>query len=477
MRILLFLLCLPLFAAGQTSLQTAIDQFVAHPEFKNASIGIALVDPAGNRYLAGYDPDRTLIPASTLKTVTTATALLVFGPEHRFETQLQYTGEIVDGTLRGDLILYGQGDPVLGSDQLEGADPMDLVLQHWLEAIRGAGIQRIEGQVVGDDGYFTGDPVCYNWQWYDLGNYFAAGAHGLNFHENLYYLDLQRSTSVGSAVSALRTRPYIPVQFRSELTTAGPRTGDNAYIYGVPYTYQRTLRGTIPAGAKPFTIKGSIPDPPLFAAQILHDHLIAQGIEISDSATTTRYTQLPAGGRTVVHRHQSPPLRDIVRRANRKSVNYYCEVLLRHIGKALNGEGSRSEGVAAVQQFWQDRGVSTEGWFLMDGSGLSPRNGITARQLSLILAKISKESIYADFLESLSLAGEYGTLRRRFVNSPARKKLWGKSGTLSQVRSFAGYVQRPDGSRVAYTVIVNNYTGGGGATRLKIEALLTDFVR
>ena len=476
MRILL-LLCLPLFALGQSTLQTAIDNFVAHSEFENASIGIALVDPAGNRYLAGHDPDRTLIPASTLKTITTATALLVFGPEHRFETQLQYTGEIVDGTLRGDLILYGMGDPVLGSDQLEDAETTDLMLQHWLEAIRGAGIRRIEGRVIGDDSYFTGSPVCYNWQWYDLGNYFAAGAHGLNFHENLYYLDLQRTTTVGSAVSALRTRPYIPVQFRSELTTAGPRTGDNAYIYGTPYTYQRTLRGTIPAGTKPFTIKGSIPDPPLFAAQTLHDHLRAQGIEITDSATTTRFTQLPTEGRTIVHRHQSPPLRDVVRRANRKSVNYYCEVLLRHIGKALRDEGSRSGGVAAVQQFWADRGVGLEGWFLMDGSGLSPRNGITARQLSLILAKISKESIYADFLESLSLAGEYGTLRRRFVKSPARGKLWGKSGTLSRVRSFAGYVQRPDGSRVAYTVIVNNYNGGGGATRLKIEALLTEFVR
>ena len=466
-------------SAAQTDYQAAVDRFARASEFAHASIGVAVVDPDGNQLLAGYEADRTLIPASNLKVVTTATALQLLGPEHRFETRLQLDGSVdANGTLNGNLILVGGGDPVLGSDRIEGTDDLETLLAKLTDAVRARGIRRITGAVIGDDRYFGATAVPHNWQWNDLGNYYAAGAHGLNLHENLYYLDFQKGPRAGGATRVAGVRPNVPIQFRNEVTSAGARSGDNAYIYGAPYTYTRTLRGTIPSGSGTFTIKGSIPDPPLFAAQVLTDRLRALGVEVGANPTTSRYVELPASFGETLYVHQSPPLRDIVERANLRSVNLYCEVLLLHIGRTLNVGPDRLDAVRALKNYWAERGVDTEGWWQSDGSGLARANGITPRQLALILAKATKEvRTFADFEKSLPLAGKTGSLKRRMTGAVTNGRVRGKTGTLARVRAYSGYFYPTPDRPIAYSIVLNNYTGSAGAARKRMEELLTALLR
>ena len=479
LRILCFLFLVSGALRGQSDYQTAVDRFVQAPEFVHASVGVAIIDPDGNRLLAHHAANRSLLPASNLKVVTTATALQLLGPEHRFETQLQLDGRVsTDGTLEGNLILVGGGDPVLGSDRLKTADNLETLLARLTEAVRGRGIRRITGAVVGDDRYFGAAAVPHQWQWNDLGNYYAAGANGLNIHENLYYLDFQRGARTGSPTQVVGTRPNVPLQFRNEVTSAGPRSGDNAYIFGAPYTYTRTVRGTIPSGSGTFTVKGSLPDPPLFAAQLLTDHLRAAGIEVVASPSTSRYLELPAAFGETIYVHQSPPLREIVERANLRSVNLYCEVLLLHIGRALNAGPDRADAVRALQTYWTERGVDAEGWWQLDGSGLARANGITVRQIALILAKATKDArTFPDFETSLPLAGSTGSLRRRMTGTTTRGRVRGKTGTLSRVRAYSGYFYPSPDRPIAYSIMLNNYTGSGGAARRRMEELLSALLR
>ena len=189
--------------------------------------------------------------------------------------------------LRGNLYLKGFGDPTLGSDQMNEAEELDVVMEKFRLAIQQKGIRKIEGQIIGDGSYYGTDVNCDTWQWNDLGNYYAAGVWGLNIHENLYYLRFRQNATLGQTPAIAAIEPFIDgLAFYNEVQSAKRGSGDNAYIYGAPYDFTRYVRGTIPVGSKLFSIKGSMPDPPLFAAQYFKDKLEEVGIASTRPATT-----------------------------------------------------------------------------------------------------------------------------------------------------------------------------------------------
>ena len=147
------------------------------------------------------------------------------------------------------------------------------------------------------------------------------------------------------------------------------------------------------------TIKGSIPDPPAFAAQLLMQSLEKKGISVSRTAVSLlELEQATASShsktnqpRTVLLKSLSPPLSRIIQTANQKSINLYCESILKMMGWQQRKEASTEAGVATLLEFWQQKGLSTKGLYLEDGGGLSVRNGITAQQLATIMATVAKE--------------------------------------------------------------------------------------
>jgi D-alanyl-D-alanine carboxypeptidase/D-alanyl-D-alanine-endopeptidase (penicillin-binding protein 4) len=458
--------------SAQASLQQAAEQLASHASFKHGRLAICVMDIQSGDILARHDEEQSMIPASTLKLVTTATALSLLGKDFRFTTVVEHSGQIdADGTLNGSLYIKGYGDPTLGADLLESAHSLDATLDLLALAVQRAGITAIKGQIIGDATAYESAANGRTWQWEDMGNYYGAGLWALNFHENLHYLHFQQERSLGRRPEVVAVEPEVPgLRFNNELKTGPANSGDQAYIFGAPYQYERYIRGTIPSGSGLFTIKGSIPNPPLWCAQLLAQRLWSIGIESAGAASIISAPQ--RGNRTVLYTHYSPPLHEIVARANGKSVNLYCEAMLKRIGYTKSQKGSTETGVEKLQSYWAGQGINFSGVQMTDGSGLSEGNRVTALFMARFLRAMAQKSTFGPFYQSIPVAGRSGSMKNRLKGTAADGRLSAKSGTLEGVRAFAGYAKRPDGRLLAYAVMANDYQGSGGQMRQLLEQYL-----
>ena len=466
---------------AQPPIQKKIDALAAHPDLVHGQLSVALMDVENNQLIAGHRADKTMIPASSLKVLVTGIALKKLGKDYRFKTELTYDGTITaDGVLQGNLIIRGYGDPTLGSHHFEQAETYDIVLKKWTDAIRKAGIKKIEGYIIGDASYFSTQVDGRTWSWEDLGNYYGAGAWGLNFHENLYHLDLQQNGKLGATPPVVNVRPTVPnLRLVNELTQGKKGSGDNAYIFGSNYGYTRFIRGTIPVGSGTFSIKGSVPDPPFFAAFHLMQNLEKSGIATSQRAASLYQLEqegITIGKTTVINTYFSPSLQKIVKETNLKSVNLYCEALLRLLGKKEKGDAHPSRGLEVIVEYLNNSGLPTAGLFLKDASGLSPRNAVSARHLTAYLAFLKKQNdVFPDFKASLPVGGKSGSLKYLFRGTIAENRVFAKSGGMDRVRSYSGYVQNRAGKWLAFSIIANNFTGKSAIMRKEMEKLMLAF--
>ncbi len=458
---------------GQATLQQAVQSLVNHPALQQATVAVDVLALESGESLAAHDRQRALIPASTLKLVTTGVALRQLGAESRLATRLYAAGPIRNGVLLGNLFLVGQGDPSLGSDQIEGGLEAATLLAQWTTALQQAGIRAIEGAVIADVSYFGSAGLGSGWPWADIGNYYGTGVYGLNWHENFYYLDFVQRQTEGSRPSVLRSRPEIQgLHFQNELVVGPKGSGDQAYIYAAPFNYEAYIRGSIPAGTGVFTIKGAIPDPALFLAQQLTKSLQAAGIRIAAPASSSRFNgQAYTSGGKLLHEHFSPTIGALVERTNLRSVNLYAEALLRHINKKLGLPPADLHSTESLLTYLaQEMRLSTAGMQLQDGSGLGTRNFFSPAFLTAFLQQMADDTV---FLRSIPLAGKSGSMKNRLQGTAAEGRLYAKSGSVDAVRCFAGYAITQSGKRLAFSVMVNNHTLSGTA----INELLYTFMR
>lgn len=458
------------------ALAREVERLQSDPDMVPASWGMAVIETRTERTLAEYDGGRSLATASTMKAITTATALEVLGPDFHFETRLAYDGRIEDSILMGNLYLIGDGDPTLGSDRFGAEHELAAVFGQWIQAAKAAGIRRVEGGVIGDASIFSTQLVPAKWPWEDMGNYYGAGAAGLNVHENQYRLDF-RSGRPGTLTEILRTDPAMDdLSFTNEVIAGPAGSGDQAYIFGAPYTTERYVRGSIPPNRSSFSIKGSMSDPAQTMATWLRQELIDCGILVNGPAITVRKLWasdgVPMTQRRTLHVYRSPALAEIARETNFQSVNLFAEALAKRLAVKLDEPGSTKAAAKAMTDHWRARGVNPRGLYLRDGSGLSPNNGISALQMAQILAKTEQGQAGPAFYASLPVAGRDGTVRSMLKGTLAEGNLRAKSGFISGVRSYAGFVDLPDGRRVAFAMIANNFACGPGEMRRKLERLM-----
>lgn len=467
------------------ALKTAINQLANDPKMSAGQLGVCVMDTKTGEIFSSYNSEKAMIPASTMKTVTTASALAILGENYRFNTTLEYDGTIQNGVLKGNLYLKGTGDPMLGSDEVDDDEQpkvanMATLLSTFVSEIQKSGITKIEGKIVGDDSFFGSTALQpATWQWNDLGNYYGAGPSALNFHENLYYLYFSRSNTVGSLTSVSRVTPSMPyLTFQNEVTIGEKGSSDDAYIFGAPNTYDRYIRGTIPPGTSDFKIKGSIPNPAYFAAYALMEKLENSGIKTQKIATTElermRENAKISSERTVIYTHQSPTVKEIIARANEKSNNLYCEALLKAMGKKAKGVGSTEKGVEAVLEFWEGRGFDTETFFMEDGSGLSARNAVSAFNMSSLMSKVARdENLFPAFYNSLAIGGQSGTVKYLFSkNKAVGSRIRVKSGSIRRVRAYCGYAKTQSGKIVAFSIMANNFSGSSTPIRQRMETIM-----
>ncbi len=473
---LLIVLCLVsqlVYSQTQASdFEELFEVWKASENLASASYGFVAKEVETGKLIFAKNADLSLIPASTQKVTTTLTAMAVLGKDFRFETHLKYNGTIdTAGILCGNLYLEGGGDPSLGyPNETE-------VFEAWCAALEEKGIKKIVGNIIGDARFFDPQINPGTWTWEDLGNYYGAGVSGLNFHRNQYEIYF-KSGAEGTQTTYLYTKPELPEMTLVNELKAGGR-GDNAFIYGSPYTNFRYIRGTITPNRSAFRVRGSLPDPCAYAASGFKRFLEEKGIAVSGKATTYRMLKLenkdsPSDrNKQTVLTLKSEPLTDLVEETNRRSLNLYAETFLKMIGRKLNnGDAEREKAAASLRSWWEEKGVSMDGFFMEDGSGLSRYSVLTTRQQVEMLVWADKNGYYDALKKSFPVAGESGSIRSFGRGTKVAGNLHAKSGYLRRVKGYTGYVKTRSGKLLAFSMLANHFGGSNATMNQQFEKLM-----
>jgi len=443
---------------------------------KNAQWSVYAEYADSRKSIIDHNSQFALAPASGLKLFTTAAALELLGPDYKFYTKLFTNGKIKSGTLLGDIVLVAGGDPTFGSDLVPGSKSLKDVISLITDAVFNAGIKNIKGNIVVLDTLFDTYRIPGGWNWIDIGNYYGASITGMTINDNLYQLFFKPGNKVTELAEVLRTEPEVPgLTFTNYMKTGRVGSGDNGYIYAAPFQFNATLRGTIPAGVEEFSIKGAIPDPPLFAAQLLKSELEKSGIKISGNAEVINsdYSLRDAG---LIYTHESPPVKDIVFIVNKKSFNLYAEHLLRAIATKNSKKGSFYEGADIIKEFLKKNGITTDGFDLSDGSGLSRSNTITTKMMVELLNKIRAKKYFSDFYNSLGIVGDTSDIssyRNMGIGTELERNARIKSGVINRVRGYSGYLRDKKERLIIFSMIANNFSGSGsGISNIHKELMI-----
>lgn len=440
---------------------TAFRTFESHESLAHGMASLTVINTNTGEVVFAKNEKLGMAPASTLKTVTAAAAYHKLGSKYTFETTLSYTGQIdASGTLQGNIVIRGSGDPSLGSDRFPQTTDV-IILSNWLQAIKAAGIRKIEGAVIADDRLFNGQTAPQGWTWQDMGNYYGAGVSSLNWRENAVGVNFAPGGTPGSLTHVASTTAAIDyLQLVNEVTTGNRGTGDRVYAFSAPYSSRIYLRGTYGIDLQK-TIYLSLPDGAYDAAYQLHRALDQAGVGQTSMPTTTHQQlltgiEVPSGGK-LLHTHHSPSLGQLAYWFNQKSVNLYGEAFLKAMAYDAAGKTDTREGAEMIRDFWVDRlGVSSGELKIMDGSGLSPETRVTTHALARMLTSVKREAWFASFHESL----------------PTYNGMKMKSGTIGGVLGYAGYHTSKDGTPLAFVLLVNNYQGPAQPMRNRMFQLL-----
>lgn len=457
-----------LFIAGHINaqtldakLQSAFGRLQADSQCRYASMSLTVLDAKTGEKVFVANPNMGLATASTLKTITTITAFNLLGKDFQYQTQFGYNGSInADGTLTGDVIIKGAGDPTLGSWRYENTHEGQ-ILNLMVDALRKAGIKKINGRIIGDDSVFGSQSIPEGWIWVDVGNYYGAGTSGLCWRENQFDIKL-KTGRIDSPISIVNETPAMPyLNFKSELVNAPAGTGDNAYAFLPIGGKTMYLRGTYAQDQEKKKIAAALPDPAYDAAFRLMDTLNRLGISVSNEPEST--STLAAKGlsaspiSTNLTTLLSPRLSQIIYWLNQKSINLYAEQLLKTIAWKAGKKPSTSNGVDVEHEFWSSRGIDPRSLNIVDGSGLSPGDRVTTLTMATILQSAKKENWFPDFYNSL----------------PTYNDMKMKSGTISNVLAYAGY-HTYHGRDLCFSIMVNNFSGSSRAIKEKIFRVLDE---
>jgi D-alanyl-D-alanine carboxypeptidase/D-alanyl-D-alanine-endopeptidase (penicillin-binding protein 4) len=476
MRSIFIIALLACFTICTFSQEKSSETFHGDLALANASVSLCVADAEKGNVLIDYNSGISLAPASVLKVITSAAALELLGPEYTFKTRIGYTGTLNKrwGRLKGNIVIIGGGDPALGSKYF--SDHYRNFLPNWVEELKKLGIKRIKGRVITDDSYYDFIPVPGKWLWEDTGNYYGAGAYGLSVFDNTY--EIHFKTLSDSTLPVIKE--FIPVECTTELTNLliAEDTIDAGYVFAAPYSTKGYIAGSIPANQDDFVLKASISDPPMLLATMLTDKMKTAGIRISGKPTTRRSEKNYIAEKFIpVAEISSPGLAEIIEVLNHESVNLFAEHLIKELGKKIKNDGSTASGSKVIMEFLKNSGIDTNGMFIEDGSGMSPLNAINTRELVRLLVYMKNNGKhFPEYLSSLPDAGKEGTLKNVFKDPVFDSRLKAKSGSMTRVRSYAGYFTTKSGKKMVFSIIINNFSGPSKNIVSEIEDNIRDLI-
>lgn len=461
------------------NIQKYIETLKRDTLFSNSVTAIMVKDSKG-KTVAQWNPNMPLLTASTMKTITTGVALKVLGPNFQFKTQIGHTGYIENGVLYGNLYIVGGADPTLGSVDTLGI-PVDTLFMNWTAAIKEAGINRINGNIVADDRFFDSEIVPTSWSWSNLGPSYGSGTSGLSFNENLQFFTFIPGVNIGDAVIMKNQYPVIPgMEYKNQLLTGGKRTGNRSSYYTSDLSKVSLFNGSIAAGVDSALVTVSNKFPHLSCAAEFQKYLTNQGIYSEPQILDAREFNAPTQNELIIITETlSAPLYSIVNVTNRISNNFYAETLYKMIGKQLTGTGSYDSARVALTRTLKDMGVTTKGFTQEDGSGLSRQNYVSPNFFCHFYEVMSKTNVFEYFFNSLPIPGHPGTLKSVLQKETPKlkEKIHAKSGSLANVRCYAGYVVQKNGEYLYFAILSNNYAARTAQMQVGIEGFMNELTK
>ena len=434
--------------------QKALDAMLADTTLTGTSYSICYADAVTGEVVFNYDADRNLASASVMKLYPTSVSLSLLGSDYRFATEVYMTGRFNKrkGVLDGDIIIRGGGDPSLGSEYFK--DHYGDVTSGWASALSAAGLRRVKGRVAASQSIYDQNPAPGGWPWGDLGNYYGAGVYDINFNDNEYNIYIT-GFSEGSPAEIDSVEQYgRDIHITSDLTSSG--RSDNGDVYCAPYSNKAWISGSVPADSS-ISIEASMPDPPFTLVRLLDGSMRDAGIKIDGTPSASRVT-VAWEGMAPVCVTNSPTLGEIITVTNHESVNLYAEQLRKHLGYAVGGEGSFGAGSDVIYSFLDSIGCEPYEARMLDGSGLSPNNNISALMTVRLLVHMYNGKDSSVFISTLPAAGVSGTMKNYFREDVFKGRVVAKTGSIGSVRSFAGFVTTASGRTLAFTMIANGFT-------------------
>ncbi len=457
------LLLFPVVAFSQSikeRLSTAIISLEKDAAFAHASISMYVIDSKTGAIVYEKNAQLGMAPASTQKIITSVTAFELLGKDFTYKTQMGYDGSLAGNMLNGNLYFIGSGDPTFGSSRFKQTSG-DIILKNIIAALKAKNIFSIKGNLIADANKWETQATPSGWIWEDVGNYYGAGVWGINWNENQYDLVLKPGEKEGDEVTILRTDPaQEKMVLINELKTGKAASGDNSIIYLPENGLTGTVRGTVPAGAAIFVVKGAVPNAPQLFLKTVQDNLSINKITISGKGITS--IDLLANNKPLKYNPAiflsiaSPSLDSINYWFLKKSVNLFGEAFLKTIAYEKTGVGSADSGLAIIKNFWSKRGIEKPALKILDGSGLSPANRITTHSLVTVLQYAKQQDWFNSFYNAL----------------PEMNAIKMKDGYISGVRSYSGYVKSKSGTAYTFAFIVNNFDGSAATVREKMWKLL-----
>jgi len=433
-------------------------------------VGISVVELATGKTLYHRNEDRLFMPASNMKLLTSAVALLRLGADYRFTTKLRMEPS-------GDLVFIGSGDPSMSGRTFPynkdlPAGPGFQAIEDLADQLVKSGVKRIDGDVIGDDSLYPWAPYAPSWTQDDALREFGAPASALTLNENTITLQIRPGAHAGDAAELSLDPPLEYFAIDNRVVTIGVKNSPHVRISRAPGARQIELWGSIPAGHATIAETIAIDDPALYAACALYDALTRRGVVITGHPAVRHRAafedEMPPAGNVVASR-VSPPLVQLLQVMDKVSQNLFAELMLREVGRVMRHAGTREAGIEELDALLSETGAAKDDARLEDGSGLARNAMVTPRLLTRVLVHVhSIAKFREDWLSLLPVGGEDGTLRRRF---PDTRSIRAKTGSLSRALSLSGYAESKTHGRLAFSILVNDFAAPQPEVRAWIDKI------
>ncbi len=478
------------------SLASQIDELLERPIARQAFWGVHVRDLDSGQTLYDHNGDKLFLPASNAKLFSTALGLTRLGPDYQFTTTVVSTAAPdQNGVVNGDIVLVGGGDPNLSSRVIpynpRKSFERDLMipLTELARQIVESGVRRVEGNLIGDDGRYVRQSYGDGWSWGDTNWGYGAPVGALCFNDNQIEIYVQPDPVAGRP-GRLSLQPDLDYyRLENRIRTAATRTVAQALeLEREPSNRSVRLWGEISVRSPGRTFSVAVDDPGLFAAFALRSELEKRGVTITgevlsrhawpweqNSLKRASFPRKPVEGQRLAS-IQSPRLAESLRNLNKESLNLHAEMLLREVGFVTRNVGSYQAGLAELEDFLREAGLNKREFELVDASGLSRKDLVSPAGTVQLLTYMWNSPHRDEYVNTLPIAGEDGTLDWRFSRTPARGRIHAKTGTLGHVTALSGYATTADGRNLVFSVFVNNFSVAGSYIRSLVDRIVLALV-